>query len=267
MIKLTSLFILIITATIFSEMRIVSLGPSVTRTLTSLGIEDYIVGNSKYCDLPKETKSTTIGNLFEINTEKILELNPTIIFAVGLTPQKTINKLEQFGFRVITIDDPGSFSQLCDNMATIAKACNMVEKGDSLIEVSKDKIENIKSKYSSKNRPKIMVQLTANPIYVVLNNTLGGEMISILGGVNPFSDLKNGRTNREVIIDRDPDVIILTNMSGTAGREIIEWNKFKIITAVKNRKVFQFSSAVISSPSVDVFANGLEELGNLIYGK
>ena len=61
--------------------RIVSLVPSQTELLCDLGLEDFIVGVTKFCVHPKHIKKTKIivGGTKQIKLEKIKELQPDII--------------------------------------------------------------------------------------------------------------------------------------------------------------------------------------------
>jgi len=64
-----------------SPQRIVSLVPSQTELLYDLGLEDKIVGITKFCVHPYHLKSTkkTVGGTKKVNYDKIRELNPDII--------------------------------------------------------------------------------------------------------------------------------------------------------------------------------------------
>jgi len=62
-------------------MRIISLVPSQTELLHDLGLEDQIVGVTKFCVHPFHYKSTktSVGGTKQIKIEKIKALNPDII--------------------------------------------------------------------------------------------------------------------------------------------------------------------------------------------
>jgi iron complex transport system substrate-binding protein len=66
-----------------SPKRIVSLVPSQTELLCDLGLEENIVGITKFCVHPYHLKSTKtiIGGTKKVNCEKIKELQPDIIIA------------------------------------------------------------------------------------------------------------------------------------------------------------------------------------------
>ena len=63
--------------------RIVSLVPSITELLVDLGLEEYIVGITKFCDEPNylKNKIEIIGGTKNINVNKIKKLNPDFVLA------------------------------------------------------------------------------------------------------------------------------------------------------------------------------------------
>ena len=63
--------------------RIISLVPSLTETLYDLGLEDKIVGITKFCEFPVHFKSTKkiIGGTKKVHFEKIRLLQPDFIIA------------------------------------------------------------------------------------------------------------------------------------------------------------------------------------------
>jgi len=63
--------------------RIISLVPSLTETLYELGLEDEIIGITKFCVHPYHLKSVKInvGGTKKVHIEKIKALNPDIIIA------------------------------------------------------------------------------------------------------------------------------------------------------------------------------------------
>jgi len=63
--------------------RIISLVPSLTETLFELGLEDKIIGITKFCVHPYHLKSVKInvGGTKKVHIEKIKALKPDIIIA------------------------------------------------------------------------------------------------------------------------------------------------------------------------------------------
>jgi len=65
--------------------RIVSLAPSITETLFSLGLGDCIVGKTEQCDWPCEcSKIPTVGSFNTVAIYDILSLNPDLVLGTTL---------------------------------------------------------------------------------------------------------------------------------------------------------------------------------------
>ncbi|CAD7777930.1 MAG: Vitamin B12-binding protein [Candidatus Methanoperedenaceae archaeon GB37] len=122
------LLVLCFNTTVFSQdapNRIISLGPSLTEELYLLGAEGKIIGCTTYCKCPKEK----VGNVIEVNVEKILSLKPDLVLATSLTNQRDIEKLRSLGVNVITFKTPRNFSEICEAIFEIGKDSKKRTKG------------------------------------------------------------------------------------------------------------------------------------------
>ncbi len=63
--------------------RIISLCPSITETLFDLGLEDRIVGRSRYCIHPRKkvVRAASVGGTKAIDFERLSSLEPDLIIA------------------------------------------------------------------------------------------------------------------------------------------------------------------------------------------
>src|SRR5258708_1207001 len=73
--------------------RIVSLSPVLTEELYQLALGEYLIADTTYCIHPPEAiKKEKIGNLIEINVEKIIFLKPDLVLAIGLSDPSRLEK-------------------------------------------------------------------------------------------------------------------------------------------------------------------------------
>ena len=195
--------------------RIVSLVPSQTELLYDLGLEDSIVGITKFCVHPCHFKSTKkiIGGTKKVHFEKIRLLQPDIIIA---------NKEEN------TKEIVEELSKICPvwvtDIITINDNLKMIEDFGQLfnkrIEAHKwiDKINfaltDFKQFISNKSSQKVAYFIWANPYMVAGNNTFINEMLKL----NNFNNIYENREERypEVIIQKmriqgDPDLVLLSS--------------------------------------------------------
>ena len=92
--------------------RIISLVPSLTETLYELGLENEIIGITKFCVHPYHLKSVKInvGGTKKVHIEKIKALNPDIIIAnKEENTLEIVNSLQEicpvFVTDIVTVDD------------------------------------------------------------------------------------------------------------------------------------------------------------------
>ena len=246
------------------ELRIISLVPSITKEITELGLEDIIVGATNYCEITKNNKDLIIGSAIEINEEKIILLKPDIVFASTLVKQKSIEILKQNGIKVIFLPMSDSFEDLCDEMIRIGKILNKEETAIKYVQKYKTKLDSIIMQMPKReSQPTVFFQLGANPIATVIPNTYMNDFIIKANCKNIFYDLNKIIVNRESILLRNPDYIIISAMGGISNQEVDIWQKYQTINAVQNHNIFLVPSA--SLPTVVNFVNNFEIIINNIY--
>ena len=199
--------------------RIVSLVPSQTELLYDLGLEESIVGITKFCIHPFHFKSTkkNIGGTKKVHLEKIRLLQPDIIIA---------NKEEN------TLEIVEELSKICPvwvtDIITVEDNLKMIEDFGILfnqrVEARKwiDKIsfahkefsEFIKSTNIETLQKKVAYFIWANPYMVAGNNTYINEMLNINGYQNIYESREERYPKviiQEMRIQGDPDILFLSS--------------------------------------------------------
>src|SRR5690606_7005698 len=124
--------------------RIISLVPSQTELLYDLGLDNQVVGITKFCVKPAswfQTK-TRIGGTKTLNLEKIEALKPDLIFANKEENTKSEIDFLQEKYPVYT----SNISSLLDAFQMIeatGKLTNSSEKSDELIQKIKSEFSNL----------------------------------------------------------------------------------------------------------------------------
>lgn len=195
--------------------RIVSLVPSQTELLYELGLEQSIVGITKFCVHPFHFKSvkTIVGGTKNVKLDKIRELAPDIVIANK--EENTLQIVEELRpicpvwvTDIVTVDD---------NLQMIADFGQLFNKRTEA-QKWKDKIQFAYRdfQYFIKDRPskKAAYFIWADPYMVAGGNTYIDEMLRL----NRFENIYGGRQERypEVIIQKmriqgDPDYVFLSS--------------------------------------------------------
>jgi len=250
------------------EIRIVSLAPSISRELVDLGLKDNIVGATSYCDVSASNKDLIVGSAITVNIEKVLLLKPDIVFASGLTKDKTIHTLKENGVTVYKFGKMISFNYICENFIELSKFVNKENEARSIIKESKEKIDSlIASVPKQKDSLSIFFQVGSKPIFTVIPNTFMNDYITFAGCKNIVSDLTKPSINRETVINRNPDIIFIISMGIEGENEKGVWETYPDLNAAKNNKIFIIDADKAASPTVRSFTESFEIIINDIYNE
>jgi iron complex transport system substrate-binding protein len=246
--------------------RIISLSPVITEELYLLKANDKLVGNTIYCQIPQDAqKKEKIGTLMEINMEKIVSLKPDVVLAVPLNNPKQLEKLKNMGIKVINFSSPENFQQICEDFLKLGNIAGKEFESMEIINHTAEKIDSLCKKIENLPKPKVFIEVGANPLFTAPKHSFIHNLIELGGGINIGSDTKNGLYSREKVLKQNPDIIIIITM-GVVGEEEKEiWQKYKTINAVKNNKIYIFDSYRYCSPTPVVFVEALEELVEIFH--
>lgn len=246
--------------------RIISLAPAVTEILFKLGLENQIVGVTTYCDYPFETQRIEkVGTFSNPNIEKIISLNPDIIFATGLEQALCVEKLRNLNLNIY-VSDPSNIKELFDSIKEIGKITNKLKQAEGLIEKMKAKINLIKGKVKSiplSKRPKVFVQIWPHPLITIGRKSFIDELITLAGGINITHDIPRAYSyvNLELVVKRNPDCIILAYMGQDKDSEYFKNSiGYRRINAIKNNQVFDDINPDLFLRPGPRIIQGLEEI-------
>jgi len=209
------LFLLSVSMVEAEEYRIVSLAPSTTEILFALELGGSIVGVDEYSDYPREVRDIEhVGNFNKPNIERIVLLRPGHILVNTDLDADLMDYLRARGIKIIKVS-PKSVDELCGRMLTLGKIFNRENRARFIIEDIKKRIKDLSVKKGA-DRPKVFVQLFHDPL--VTGSSFIGDVVRLAGGNNIAHDIKddNGLFSPEVLLYRDPDIVIKTSFSKDA---------------------------------------------------
>lgn len=248
--------------------RVISLGPSLTQSIYYMDAQDQLIGCTSYCHSAKGDHKEIVASAVKPNLEKIASLKPDLVLASGFTPVRDIETLRKLGIRVEVFRSPKSFEEICSQFQSLGRLLDKSGKADQIVTSSKKRVQEIV--VESKRRgttPKVFMQIGASPIFTVIPNTFMNDYILYNGCTNIASDLTKGTIGRELVIARMPDYIYIVTMGITGTEEQAEWEKFKHIPAVRNKKIFILNSDYACQPTPVSFVETLELMHQQINNK
>jgi len=234
-------------------LRVVSLAPSFSETMKSLGQTHRLVGVSTDCDKKVFKAIKKIGSFAQINVEAILELKPDLVLAVPHVLARPILKklakhnIEIFAHQPDTIEDIETITRL------LAKKFNVSNLGDLVLNDINNSIINarqeIESLQDNKAKKKFLMTISASPLVVAGRNSFPSEVLERLGFINSVTieDVAWPIWPLEQILLNPPDIIVFT-----AGAEnFFQYQHIlnKIHEKAGNIAIIASKNNIFSSPS------------------
>lgn len=231
--------------------KVVSLSPANTEILFALGLNDRVVGVTQYCNYPEQVKEkTVIGTITEPNIEKIVSLQPGVVFSSTMA-KEPVDKLEQAGIKVVVID-PQNMDEVWEAIQLIGQVTGVNEKGKELVNNLKSELSILDRKVSmipSDKRPIVYFEVWNDPIMTAGPNTFINYIIERAGGVNLAKDAETEwpTYSLEKIISTNPDFIVLghNDQDPSAVQQRSGWSKVK---AVQNKQIISVDPDIFNRP-------------------
>lgn len=263
--------------------RIVSLVPSMTEILFSLGLGERIVGVTEHCNFPEDAKSIKkIGTFSTPNKKTIISLKPDLILAGSLIHKNLIEALSGSKFEILTYN-PESVEDIFAIMIEIGEICSVKKTANDLVESLRKRVARLSREVKDK-KPKVMHIMTDDPIITPGTKTFQYDALSLLGvELRKFSTDKNySKINLVDIKKFNPDIILFcgikkNNLEKPACKdcsmkkpicqrtqEDIFSEEWSDITAVKNNRLIPLSCETLCRPGVRL-VDGMEKLNRLIF--
>mgnify|MGYP003674588942 CR=1 FL=1 len=195
-------------------MRIVSLVPSQTELLHDLGLEDQIVGITKFCVHPYHYKSvkTKVGGTKQIKIEKIKALKPDIILCNKEENTKDIVEACQ-EICEVHVSELYTIQDTLELITYYGERFNKRTAAQNIVSKINYKLTDFKQFIKDKPKVKVAYFIWRNPWMVAANNTFIDHVLEL----NKFENIyRNLERYPEVDITKiqqegDPDVVLLSS--------------------------------------------------------
>ncbi len=250
--------------------RIVCLAPSLTECVFALGQGDRVVGVTQYADHPPEASQLPkVGSYVNLDLEKIVALQPDLCLATrDGNPKSVIQRLQGVGIPVYALD-PRDLGSMLDCLMALGEVLQAENQAAELVNKLRSRIERVKGiVQQADRRPRVFFQIGISPIVSAGTNTFIHEIIELAGGVNlAAGSAAYPRYSREEVLVMNPEVIIVTSMSGQGKRlqqAMRMWEGYGRIQAVKEGRIHSVIADRFNRASPRL-VRGLEQLARLLH--
>ena len=229
--------------------RIVSLSPSTTELLFTIGAGDRVVGRTQWCEDPPEALTLpSVGDGLDPNLELILALRPDlVVFYQSGSNASAIERLDALGIATVSarldrLDDVPRVARMLGRLTgTEARAAAVSESLDVQLEAL--------STPRPMTVPRVVLLAWDAPPIVIGAGSFLSELIRLAGGENVFDDLPqpSAPVGIEAIVSRQPDLVLLV---GDEEPDFLRRPEWQVVQAIREGRFAVASGTQFSWPSL-----------------
>jgi iron complex transport system substrate-binding protein len=232
--------------------RIISLSPHITELLFAAGAGDSVVGVDDSSDYPAAVAGIArVGEPAALDVEGLLKLKPTVIVLWDSgTPARRKAELERLNLTLYVteqrrLDDVGialvEFGRLAGTEAVAAEAARTYRQ----------ELAQLRLQYAARPRLRVFYQVWDRPLYTLSGEHVVSEVLSMCGGDNVFAELSTlaPAVDKESVLARDPDVILIAAVGAEGARQVREWSRFPRLRAVRGQHVYSVDPSLLGRMS------------------
>ena len=192
--------------------RIISLVPSQTELLVDLGLEENLVGITKFCVHPvhlRKTK-TIVGGTKEVKLERIKALKPDIILCnKEENTKKMVEELQEIA--PVHVSDIVNIEDSFELMQQYARIFDKEAPVKAIIGSIKEKMGKLQQQLKHKPVKRIAYFIWKEPLMVVGKDTFVDELLKLNKLENVFQTSRYPETSLQEIKAKKPDLLLLSS--------------------------------------------------------
>src|SRR5882762_1825875 len=233
--------------------RIVSLQPSATVTLASLGCLDLVVACTKYClDVVPELRDSPrkiVADSWTANRNEILAAQPDFVVASVPYQLEAVADILKAGVRFLGLA-PHSLNDIYTDITMIAGIVGRTGQGQEVVAAMQQEIAQVRHRIQSAQMPRLTVFCEEWGKPLIASQGWVAELVEAVGG--EFIGEPGKQTAPEAVYSADPDILVAA-WCGAGDRVPLEkiiaqrgWNKLK---AVCEGRVYCIPDEFLNTPA------------------
>jgi iron complex transport system substrate-binding protein len=238
--------------------RIVVFDSAVLEILFALGEGGRIIATHDFVTYPPEAADIArVGDAFNINVEKIVSLQPDLVFVFFPTALETLRNASLKVLYLESLND--DFTKVADNIRLWGRIVGNPDAAEREAEKFGQRVEAIRTKLVSQGEGPSVFQ-DVGSLWTPGPDTLVGEVFDLLKLRNIANDITGyAQLSPEQVVERNPELIIALDPQA-----IVDTPAFKDVSAVKNGKVITLENdpLEVAGPR---FVDGIEAVARAAY--
>ncbi len=237
-------------ATAAAPERVVSLNPSLTAMVLAVGARDRLVGVDDFSarEQPDVASLPRVGGLYNPSLEAVVALRPDLVLLVPSAEQRDFReRLDALGIPVLALD-PVRFDQVLAALETVGARLGRAEAARARADAERRALEEARRLTAGLPRPRVVLVLQRDPLYVAGAGSFIDEMIQAAGGRNLGAAFPEPypRASQEWLIDGAPERIL--DSSNEPGDARAFWSRWPSLPALTQRGVVVLPAGLVTLP-------------------
>jgi len=231
--------------------RIVSLIPSITESLFSLGAGDGVVGVSKFCTEPPDgvATKTKVGGQKNPRVDAIVGLKPDVVIAnVEENHRRHVEAMRAAGLKVL-VTYPRSVRegiQLIQDLGVVTRTSDRAGEITAACEASRAEVERVVAGRSS---IRVFCPIWRQPYMTINRDTYVHDVLRTCGAENIFHDREDRypKVTLAEMAELNPAIILLADEPFPFGEKHLEdFRAFPDVAALRDGRIHFLDGKILS---------------------
>ncbi|MBM6549817.1 cobalamin-binding protein [Marinomonas ostreistagni] len=232
--------------------RIAALSPGATELIFAAGAGAQVVAVVSYSDYPPAAQQiTSVGSHTRLDLERLIALQPDLVLAWGTgNPSEQIDTLKRLGLPVYYVE-PHEFGDIADNIVNMAVLAGTEPEGRAEAQRFRRGIAALQQRYQGAAPVPTFYQVWDSPLMSTNGEHYISKVVSLCGGENVFADADRliPRLSQEVVLLRNPEVIVAGGMGERNAHWLEAWRAFPELLATQRDNLFFVPPSLIQRPT------------------
>jgi ABC-type Fe3+-hydroxamate transport system substrate-binding protein len=230
--------------------RVVSLNPTTTEIIFTIGAGDRLIGRSRWDSWPPEAQRLpSLGDGIRPSVEALLAVRPDLVVLYASDDNRSAaDRLRSSGVQTISlrVDGIAEFRRatllLGRLLGDTARAMNVVDSVQRTL-------DSVRSATSASPRVRAFFVAWERPLITVGRASHLTELLAIAGADNVYGDSPEPSltVSLEDVVARDPEVVLTSAASAERIRAASAW---QAVRAVREGRILVYDTNLVGRPSV-----------------
>ncbi len=235
--------------------RVITLAPSLTEMMYSVGAQDQLVATVQSSDYPVAAKEKpVVGNYERFVLEKLVSFQPDLVISwTSVNNSRQLKQLENLGIPIYK-SEPRALLDISRTLKNIGILTGHTAQANRIAKAFNTRLKHLNASNKNKVELNAFYQIWYQPIYTINGKHSISNIMRLCGLKNVFESaiILAPKITVESVISHNPDMIIVNKLALMQPEWRDMWEKWPSISAVKYKNIFYIDPDLIHRQSIRI---------------